>query len=51
MSWCVYYKHSFFASQVSIDGLEIIVMFLSAVWTLVLTAPIHCRESTDEQVM
>ncbi len=24
----------------------IIVMFLSAVWTLILTAPIHCRAST-----
>ncbi len=39
------------------DGLEfvgylwIIVMFLSAVWTLILTAPIHCRASIDEQVM
>ncbi len=29
----------------------IIVMFLSAVLTLILTAPIHCRESTGEQVM
>ncbi len=29
----------------------IIVMFLSAVWTLILTAPIHCRGSTGEQVM
>ncbi len=26
-------------------------MFLSAVWTLILTAPIHCRGSIDEQVM
>ncbi len=25
----------------------IIVMFLSAVWTLILTAPIHCRETID----
>ncbi len=38
------------------DGLEritlwIIVMFLSAVWTLILTAPIHCRGSIGEQVM
>ncbi len=24
---------------------------LSAVWTLILTAPIHCRASTGEQVM
>ncbi len=29
----------------------IIVMFLSAVWTLILTAPIHCRASICEQVM
>ncbi len=28
----------------------IIGMFLSAVWTLILTAPIHCRGSTGEQV-
>ncbi len=27
------------------------MMFLSAVWTLILTAPIHCRASIDEQVM
>ncbi len=33
------------------DYLWIIVMFLSAVWTLILTAPIHCRGSIDEQVM
>ncbi len=43
--------------KILIDGLEwcgllvIIVMFLSAVWTLILTAPIHCRGSTGEQVM
>ncbi len=29
----------------------IIVMSLSAVWTLILTAPIHCRASIGEQVM
>ncbi len=29
----------------------IIVMVLSAVWTLILTAPIHCRGSIGEQVM
>ncbi len=29
----------------------IIVMFLSAVWTLILPAPIHCRGSIGEQVM
>ncbi len=33
------------------DYLCIIVMFLSAVWTLILTAPIHCRVSIAEQVM
>ncbi len=27
------------------EWLWIIVMFLSAVWTLILTAPIHCRAS------
>ncbi len=27
----------------AVDHLWIIVMFLSAVWTLILTAPIHCR--------
>ncbi len=31
--------------------LWIIVMFLSAVWTLILTAPIHRRGSMGEQVM
>ncbi len=34
-----------------VDYLWMIVMFLSAVWTLILTAPIHCRGSTGEQVM
>ncbi len=29
----------------------ITVMFLSAVWTLILTAPIHYRGSIGEQVM
>ncbi len=33
------------------DYLQIIVMFLSAVWTLILTAPIHCRGSIGEQMM
>ncbi len=33
-----------------VDYLWIIVMFLSAVWTLILTAPIHCRGSIGEQV-
>ncbi len=33
------------------DYLCIIVMYLSAVWTLILTAPIHCRASIAETVM
>ncbi len=33
------------------DDLWIIVMFLSAVWTLILTAPIHCRASIAETLM
>ncbi len=34
-----------------VDYLLIIVMYLSALWTLILTAPIHCRGSIGEQVM
>ncbi len=34
-----------------VDYLCIIVMSLSAVWTLILTAPIHCRASIAEQAM
>ncbi len=34
-----------------VDFLWIIVMFLSAVWTLILTAPIHCRDSVVDQGM
>ncbi len=34
-----------------VDYLWNIVMFLSAIWTLILTAPIHCRGSIEEQVM
>ncbi len=34
-----------------VDYLWIIVMFLSAVLTPILTAPIHSRGYTDEQVM
>ncbi len=33
------------------DYLWIIVMFLLAVWALILTAPIHCRASIGEQGM
>ncbi len=35
----------------SLDYLWIIVMFLSDVWTLILTAPIDSRASIGEQVM
>ncbi len=35
----------------AVDYLWIIVMFLSAVWTLILTAPIHCRASIAETLM
>ncbi len=48
----VSYKHASFLFNViwwtGVDYLWIIVMFLSAVWTLTLTAPIHC---TSEQVI
>ncbi len=54
----VYYKHAAFCFTMHsfldwhrVDYFWIIVMFLSAVWTLILTAPIHCRGSTGEQVM
>ncbi len=46
--------HSFSLHKVLFDGLDscgLLVMLLSAVWTLVLTAPIHCRASIGEQVM
>ncbi len=48
---------NFLLHKMLTDGLEwcgslwIIVMFLSAVWTLILMAPIHCRGSIGEQVM
>ncbi len=32
-------------------SMRIIVMFLSAVWTFILTAPIHCRGSIGEQLI
>ncbi len=48
------YKRNFTRCQLmdwgGVDYLWIIVMFLSAVWTLILTAPIHCRGSIGEQV-
>ncbi len=42
---------SFSLLQMLTDGLWIIVMFLSAVCTLILTAPIHCRASIAETLM
>ncbi len=45
-------KHTAFTSQDwGIVVVFITMMFLSAVWTLILTAPIHCRGSIGEQVM
>ncbi len=38
----VYYKHVYLCT---------IVMFLLAVWTLILTAPIHCRGSIDDIIL
>ncbi len=46
----VSYKHKTLIDG-HVDYLWIMVMFLSAVWTLILTAPIHCRGSIGEQVM
>ncbi len=50
----VYNKQTFFTSQDvnrCTGVVWIIVMFLSAVWTLILTAPIHCGVSIGEQAM
>ncbi len=47
----VSYKHSFFLHKMLTDGLDLCGLLvdycdvLSAVWTLILTAPIHCRAS------
>ncbi len=43
-------KNSFSLYIMLIDGLWIIVMFLSAVWTLILMAHIHCRGFIGEQI-
>ncbi len=54
LSWWIFFSQTcnFSLLKMLIDGLEwIIVMFLSAVWTLILTAPIHFRGSIGEQVM
>ncbi len=42
--------NSFSHYKSGVDYLWIIVMFLSAVWTLVLTAPIHWEGSIGELV-
>ncbi len=50
----VSYKHIAFSVHMMLlmtGVVWIIVMFLSALWTLILTAPIHCRGSIAEQVM
>ncbi len=51
----VSYKHAAFHFTINKlmdwSGVWIIVMFLLAVLTLILTAPIHCRGSIGEQVM
>ncbi len=54
---CLAQRLSFLLNKTLIDGLEwcgylwIIVMFLSTVWTLILTAPIHCRGADVIQLM
>ncbi len=51
--WLIYFLQKVYKrlDWSHLDYLWIIVMFLSAVWTLILTAPIHCRGSIGEQVM
>ncbi len=44
-------SHSFLLHNWWTVELWIIVIFLSADWTLILTAPIHCSGSIGEQVM
>ncbi len=57
MSWiCFLQAHRFSLHKMliywsGVDYLWIIVMFLSAVCTFIHSAPIHCRESIDEQVI
>ncbi len=49
-----YWKIFFLQTHILIsltDGLEVFVMFLSLVWTLILTAPMYCRGSIGEQVI
>ncbi len=48
-------KHAFYSLKNTLidqsDLCGLIIMFLSAVWTLILTVPIHCRRSIGEEVM
>ncbi len=49
----IYYKHSCSLHKTWINGLDwcgLLVMFLSAVWILIMTAPIRCRGSTGEHL-
>ncbi len=45
------YKHAFYKLYASQDVSVVYCDVLSAVWTLILTAPIHCRGSIGEQVI
>ncbi len=42
---------SYFSQRQQFEVKNILIMFLSAVWTLILAAPIHYRASIAEQVM
>ncbi len=46
-----YFSRRYFMDWSCVDYLWIIVMLLSAAWTLIVTAPIHCRGSIGEKVM
>ncbi len=58
-SWwiCFLQTYSFSPPKMLTDGLQLhwllvdYMLFLSAVWTLIMTAPIHCWGSIGEQVM
>ncbi len=48
----VYYKRGFSLHKILIYGVLLITeMFLLVVWTLILTAPIHCRGFVGEHVL
>ncbi len=57
MAWCISYEHGAFhfkshsLTDCSSVNYWTIVMFLLAVWTLILMAPFHCRLLTWEQIM